>query len=675
MGPGRIAAATGLSMKPNYHLNFRTDIQGLRAVAILLVVLNHAHVPGFSGGFIGVDVFFVLSGFLISGILIKEHRQSGRIDYFAFIARRLKRLYPALFVVIVTTIFLASFVLSSYEYSQQAGSAPYAATWISNFYFVFSVNDYFAQLKARDLFLHTWSLAVEEQFYLLWPLVLISLFGLSVSSKGNVDRRLSLLSGLAILFVASLALSLYWSAENPVYSFYMMPARIWQFALGAALFVLLDREPIAGRLKAMAGYAVYSGIGLIIGGALFLDQQVTYPGYWALIPSLGTVLVLAGGAFRPDRAHNALLANPVMVWIGDRSYSWYLWHWPILVLGFAWFGQPGYFIIAVLVSISLLLATMSYRYIELPFWKGPLGNKPPLPVFASTLALMMLVVGLLPRAPEFLAVDVHQHGKPEMRDARNDLPIIYKQGCDTSISSAELQPCITTRLKARKTAVLIGDSIGVQWFSAFAETYRPPEWRLIVLTKSACPIVDQDYFYQKIRKTYLVCRQWRDAALSYVESIRPDVVFIGSDNGYEFTKTQWIEGTRRILDHLAPVSGRVVILPGTPWLYIDGPSCIEKQGRAGCSFKLPSRSKTSETAGYLASAAGGFGNTSVLSLNDLVCPGEICSARTRTGMPVYRDNKHLTDTFVRTLIPEIQARLQKIGAIQLFSSGPGATHP
>jgi len=646
-----------------YNLTHRDDIQGLRAIAIVLVVLNHAHVPGFAGGFIGVDIFFVLSGYLISGILIREHRQGGRIDYFAFIARRLRRLYPALFVVILTTIFLASLILSSYEYSQQAGAAPYAATWISNFYFVFSVNDYFAQLKARDLFLHTWSLAVEEQFYLLWPLILLSLFGLSVPTKGTMDRRSSLLSGLAILFIASLVLSLYWSSENPIYSFYLMPARIWQFALGAALFVLLDREAVSSRLEVMAGYAVYSGFGLIIGGALLLDQQVNYPGYWAMVPSLGAVLIIAGGSFQSERTHTPLLANPVLVWIGDRSYSWYLWHWPILILGFAWFGKPGYLITTVLVLISLLLTMLSYRYVELPFWKGSLANKPPVLVFATTLVLMVVVVGFLPKTPNFLAIDVSQHGKSEMHDARNDLPVIYKQGCDTSISSAELQPCMTTTRKARKTVVLIGDSIGVQWFSAFAETYRPPEWRLIVLTKSACPIVDQDYFYKKIRKTYSVCQQWRNAAISYVESINPDIVFIGSDNGYEFTKTQWIEGTRRILDHIAPVSGRVVILPGTPWLHIDGPSCIEKQGRPGCSFKLLPRSRANETAGYLASAANGFGNTSVLSLNDLVCPGEICSARTRSGMQVYRDNKHLTDTFVRTLIPAISQRFNKLGLL------------
>jgi len=661
-------------MNSRYSLRHRADIQGLRAIAILLVVLNHANVPGFSGGFIGVDVFFVLSGYLISGILIKEHRQSGRINYFAFIARRLKRLYPALFVVIVSTIFLASYVLSSYEYSQQAGSAPYAATWISNFYFVFSVNDYFAQLKARDLFLHTWSLGVEEQFYLLWPFVLLSLFGLSVSTKETRDKRLSLLSGLGILFVASLALSLYWSGENPAYSFYMMPARIWQFALGASLFVLLDRETVADRLEAMAGYAVYAGIGLIIGSALFLDQQVTYPGFWALIPSLGAVLVIAGGSFRSDRVQNTFISNPVMVWFGDRSYSWYLWHWPILVLGFAWFGQPGYFVIAVLISISLLLTTLSYRYVELPFWKGTLGSRPPLPVFASTLALMLLLVGLLPRAPALLAVDVPQRGKSDTRDARNDLPVIYRRGCDTSINSAEVLPCINTTQRTSKTAVLIGDSIGAQWFSAFSEIYTPPDWRLIVLTKAACPIIDRDFFYSKIRKTFTTCRQWRDGALDYVETIHPDVVFMGSDNSYyDFTKNQWINGTRRILDHLAPVSGRVVILPGTPWLHIDGPSCIEKQGRAGCSFKLPLRSRTSESAEYLASAAGGFGNTAVLSLNDLVCPGNICSARTRNGIPVYRDNKHLTDSFVRTLIPEIRARLQKMGLVRL-SKETGVNH-
>jgi len=650
-------------MNSRYSLRHRSDIQGLRAIAILLVVFNHAHVPGFSGGFIGVDVFFVLSGFLISGILIKEHRQSGRIDYFAFIARRLKRLYPALFVMLVTTILLASFILSSYEYSQQAGSAPYAATWISNFYFVFSTNDYFAQLKARDLFLHTWSLAVEEQFYLLWPLTLLALFGLSVSTNGQKGGRSSLLSGLAIVFVASLALSLYWTREYPLYSFYMMPARIWQFALGAALFVWLDRKPVPGGLNAFAGYAVYSGIGLIIGGALFLGQAMSYPGLWALIPSLGAVLVIAGGSFHSDNAQNAFLANPVMVWIGDRSYSWYLWHWPILVLGFAWFGQPGYLIITILVSISLLLTALSYRYIELPFWKGSIGNRPPLPVFASTLVVMGLVVGILPRAPALLSVDVHQHGNLKIRDARNDLPVIYKQGCDTSFTSAEIQPCITTKQKTRKTAVLIGDSIGAQWFSAFSAIYKPPQWRLIVLTKSACPIVDQDYFYQRIRKTYSVCRQWRDAALSYLESINPDVVFVGSDNEYEFTKAQWIEGTRRILDHLAPASGQIVILPGTPWFIMDGPSCIEKRGKSACSYKVPTNSPTSISTQYLAIAANKFKNVTILNLNDLVCPNLICREQLSDGTFVYRDNKHLTDTFVRSLVPPIRNKLEYIGLV------------
>jgi peptidoglycan/LPS O-acetylase OafA/YrhL len=649
-------------MEFHYSLSHRSDIQGLRAIAILLVVLNHAHIPGFTGGFIGVDVFFVLSGFLISGILIREHQQSGRINYFAFIARRLRRLFPALIVMLVGTIFLASFFLSGYEYSQQTGSVPYAATWISNLYFAFSVNDYFAELKAHDLFLHTWSLGVEEQFYLLWPIILSAVIGLSVSTRGQSGNRVSCLSGLFILFIASMALSLYWIGESPLYSFYIMPARIWQFALGAALFVWLDHEKVPAWLRERAVYAVVLGIGLIIGASLYLNQMMTYPGLWALIPSMGAALVIAGGTFDSNRSNGGILTNPAMVWIGDRSYSWYLWHWPILAMGFTWFGQTDYLTITALVSISLLLAMASYRYVELPFWKGPLGNKPPLPVIASTLGLMVLLVSILPRAPEYLALDMHKRNKPKMVNARNDFPITYKQGCDTSVGSAEVRPCITTKIKTRKTAVLFGDSIGAQWFSAISEIYKPPEWRLILLTKAACPIVDQDFFYRKIRKTFVVCRQWRDAALKYLESINPDVVFMGSDNTYyEFSKTQWIEGTKRILDHIAPVSGRIVILPGTPWLPVDGPSCIEKRGRAACSYKMPSRSPTSEATGYLASAAGKFGNVSVLSLNDLVCPNGICSALTHAGIPVYRDNKHLTDSFVRTLTPAISQRLRKLG--------------
>src|SRR2546421_330933 len=210
-------------------MTFRPDIEGLRAVAILLVVAAHAKVGGRAGGFIGVDVFFVLSGYLITGLLMQELAQHGSIDFAAFYARRLRRLLPSLIVVLVSTCLLAQQLLPAGEQAQQAMAAATAALWLSNFYFSFSTLEYFGPAAETNLFLHTWSLGVEEQFYLLWPALVLVLAG------GAGKRRLWTV--MPIVAAAGLLGCIAWTATQPMLAFYMMPARMWQFALGAVVFL------------------------------------------------------------------------------------------------------------------------------------------------------------------------------------------------------------------------------------------------------------------------------------------------------------------------------------------------------------------------------------------------------------------------------------------------------
>lgn len=272
-------------------LRYRADLQGLRALAIALVVLAHAGLPGLAGGFVGVDVFFVLSGYLISGLLLRERIATGHIRFLDFIARRLRRLLPALLTMLVTTTGLGLVLLSGHEFSEQTASVAYAATWTSNLYFALTTFDYFAELHLRDLFLHTWSLGVEEQFYLVWPLLTWLAVGLaerphaqSVSSPQRASRRRRLLMSTAAVFAASLALSLslYWSATNGLWAFYLTPSRVWQFALGAAVFIWfeVDRDaadPVHVRSPA-AWYGVqWGGIAVIAGSAVLLSPAVVYP--------------------------------------------------------------------------------------------------------------------------------------------------------------------------------------------------------------------------------------------------------------------------------------------------------------------------------------------------------------------------------------------------------------
>lgn len=306
---------------------FRSDLQGLRAIAILLVVLAHAHLPLLSGGFIGVDVFFVLSGYLISGLLIREQRLTGRIIFSRFYARRLKRLLPALIVMLLISTGAALWLLSAPEAYVQLASAPFAASWTSNLYFAFGALDYFNELAARDLFLHTWSLGLEEQFYLVWPPILLAIALLARRANTAARQRLIGWLGLGLLLLASLGLALAWTDTSPAAAFYLMPARLWQFALGALVFVALTDLPagysgILSHRPRLRRFAVWVALGLgltlIAGSALLLHPNLAYPGSWALAPSLGAAWVIAAGHGQSLRGGGPL-AHPVLVWLGDRS--------------------------------------------------------------------------------------------------------------------------------------------------------------------------------------------------------------------------------------------------------------------------------------------------------------------------------------------------------------------
>lgn len=386
-------------------LAFRPDLQGLRAVAILLVVAAHAGVPWFAGGFVGVDVFFVLSGYLITGLLVREFHAAGRIALLRFYARRLRRLLPALVVTVAVMATVAYWLLSPFEAQTQLASAPFAATWTSNLYFLFGSVDYFDELAARDLFLHTWSLGVEEQFYLLWPLLLLALLFIGPLGR-TVARRGLALALLSIVALASLGVSLYLSNRWPQAAFYLMPARIWQFALGAGVYLAFAEGKVRPGIlvsqlwriaRPMAWLALAAGLLLILGSAAGLHAGVSYPGYWVLLPSMGAALVIASGHGLAD-GRGGPLGHPVMVWVGDRSYSWYLWHWPVLMLGFS-LGLEGLVAETLgLVLLSLGAAIISYRYVELPFWKGRLSHGGALRVVLVSLLAMALLVAALVHA-------------------------------------------------------------------------------------------------------------------------------------------------------------------------------------------------------------------------------------------------------------------------------------
>ena len=648
---------------PHQGSTYRPDIQGLRAIAVLLVLFGHFGVPGFTGGFIGVDVFFVLSGYLITRLLLREQTSTGRIQYVRFISRRLKRLLPTLLLVMLSVSLVALVVLSEYEARIQSGSFAYAVTWTSNFFFALSNFDYFSPLQARDLYLHTWSLGVEEQFYLVWPILILSAHSLLLrnAKPANTRRRMGLI--LAGVALASLALSLYWSRTNALLAFYSMPTRAWQFALGAFVTLFLRdyaRSAVASEYRAGPvpnSVIAWLGMILIVGSAMVLHRQLHYPGYYALFPSIGAALIIAA-AHRPDATGvHEVLTNRYVVWVGDRSYSIYLWHWPLLVLTAQVNAGNEALRIAGLTAASILLAAISYRWVELPFWKGKLSSLiPSRAVLVSILAVLVTIASVQGVRRVYYGDDIAR-GFAIAYDARADMPSIYGQGCDTWYSDAVVIPCSNGDRETVSTAVLIGDSIGVQWHPALTEIFEAPQWRLITFTKSACPIVDEDYFYEEIKRTYRECSEWRDAVIDQLASIDPDLILIGSSATYDFSEQQWVNGSRRVLERLTQIAGRVVIIPGSPALSFDGPTCLSESADHERCEKVLSDSLHDDVADHLRTAALDFDNANVMDLNDLVCPDRRCAAMGDSAIVIFRDTQHVTSRYARTLIPDIRSRL------------------
>lgn len=665
------APAVTPTKPPNYRLGYRSDIEGLRAVAILLVVAAHARMTQFAGGFVGVDVFFVLSGYLITGLLVQEIRSEGRLDLRLFYARRLRRLLPGLLLMLLGACVFGRLLLAPGQQLVQASTAASAALWLSNFVFAFANVDYFGPNADSNLFLHTWSLGVEEQFYLVWPLLLALVAG-AWRGKIKVQRPTTIIATMALVLVLSLALSATWMRTQPLLAFYMMPARAWQFALGAIVFLQFG-SPAATVALAHGGnarrYALalraggWLGLAAILLAAMLIDGKTPYPGIWALCPSIGAALVLAAGAHSPDLAVGRLLSWRPLQAIGRISYAWYLWHWPILLLGATILDMGNPVNRIALAGLSLAIAVISYHAIETPIRKHAALLKRPGLAIAGGVALMILANALALRWHNATRDRMASAEMQRYETSRWDSPSIYGQGCDDWYFSDQVKFCAFGAADAPHTAMAIGDSVSLQWFPAYEQVFVKSGWRLLVATKSSCPMVDEPIFYPRIGREFSECDRWRNALLAQIAAIKPDVVVFGSTYTSAYTREQWTQGTERILKKLVPVSGRVFIMRSTPVLPFDGPSCLEPRSwlyrklspRAACTS--PARDAHSDSVfSWLGQAANSFANVKMIDMTDIVCPHGTCNAE-RDGIIVFRDSQHLTATFAASLAPALSQRL------------------
>lgn len=633
--------------------SFRPDIEGLRGIAILLVVAYHAGMPGFTGGFVGVDVFFALSGYLITGLLVAEREKKGKISLANFYARRAKRLLPASFVVILFTLFFTYIIFAPFEQQGIFKTAFTTALYFSNFYFLTNSTNYFADTPETNPFLHTWSLSVEEQFYLVFPLLI--LLALKYGS-----RRL-LLTIITFSGFVSFISCVYLTEYRQGWAFFSSPTRAWEFAAGALGVI------VAGfHSKRMGTLLGWGGLVLILGAAVFYGSKTPFPGWAALVPVIGTIAVLRSGS---DSPAGKILSNSILQFFGRLSYSFYLWHWIALVFAAALWNELSLPERLLCVLISLGIAQISYTFIEKPVrFSAVLARRPS---YGLIMAAVLTLIGAAGSFYLYRLAETNRY-KPEQLAfyMAREVPL-KAEVCSSKFAETSLKECVFGNFDSDKTVVLMGDSHLYQWFLPLQEIAERENWRLVTFFKNACTPVDVPFFYKGLGRRYYECEQWRENAFARIKEIHPYLIIASGfervspiDRSEEIPLERWTAGLTQTFDAFNASGAKVVYLRDTPFPGFDPLKCVARtrwqskwiDTKGACTFQRD-KALNDELAEAEKSVAENK-KVAYIDMNIYICPGKICEPTT-DGNLIYRDAHHLTNDFALRLGTFLNDELKK----------------
>lgn len=569
----------------------RRDIQGLRAFAVVVVVLEHLF--GWPhGGFAGVDVFFVISGFLITGILVREYEQTGHISFRRFYTARAKRILPAATLTLVATVVVGWLIAGRVRAESITWDAFWAFIFGANWNFAAQGTDYFQQDAAVSPLQHFWSLSVEEQFYFVWPWVLLGLLALWARRGPLTTQRVRTIAGIAIgvVIVVSLGIALVQSAAAPTSAYFSTVTRAWELGLGALLAVI---APAVARLPQSVRGTI-SGIGFVVmvASVFLVSSASVWPAPGALLPVLATVMVIAGGI--GGEVWNPILTNRVAVYVGDISFSWYLWHFPVIVFAhiidpnLGWKGQVAVF------ALGLLLAIAAYYAVERPLHRSPLwtprstrdgwrqwrhdSRRPVLLGTAGAAALVLVAVGAVAVMPRPAATDqIAVPAQGDRSDAQYALTTDIVAGLNATTWPDDIDQQLATSAQWDKTvrdcadpatfasdgcsfgsgervAYVVGDSLATAYVPVLREVL--PDWTIVQFTLNGCEF---NTLILASERSQPHCADRIDDAIAAVNEHRPDVVFVtsqwathrvaGAEKAVPFD--EWSAGAEAALDRLA----------------------------------------------------------------------------------------------------------------------------
>ncbi len=634
---------------------YRPDIDGLRAIAVLAVVAYHARASLLPGGFVGVDVFFVISGFLISGIIFTriDRQAFSLLDFYR---RRVQRIAPAMFVVVAVTLATAYWVLLPADSTDVARSSVFSVASLANLYFwLYPKQDYFAADSHELPLLHLWSLGVEEQFYLVWPLVLLAI--------GRAWRSRAFFLGAAIAAAGSFVLGDVLFTRDPSFVYYMMPTRAGELLVGALVsaFVLGNRAPAAPATRSLAGL---SGAAAIAAALFLYDESTIFPGVRALLPTLGTAALLFAGSQPGGSLVTRLLASKPLVAIGLISYSVYLWHWPLMA-----FYRYGYGELTVaaqwgLPALALMMGAVSYALVE-----RPVRRLRPAPLRAIVLgyvapAAVIGALGLVMVYGQRLGVPIHSArylAALSVVDAKTEAAEVFDYVCQRKlIRAADLADprCIVgPRTTAEPRVLVWGDSNAAHYIGVLGRAAERGGFSFRSIAADSCPpiLTDPAPFVDPRRRPD--CRAFVAAAGPAAQGF-PVVVLGATWTTYNEASPSFLPALTDTVNRLVEGGTFVLLLGKMPVFPRYDRRCLEKQVAfpfLTCPvWRLPLSEDVRSMNAALSGLAARSDAVEYFDMTPYLCPDGTCRSSGSDGEPLYYDASHISMAASWKLGEEIQ---------------------
>lgn len=673
----------------------RHDIQGLRALAVLAVIADHL-ISWPTGGFVGVDVFFVISGFLITGLLVREWQRTGTISFGGFYRRRVKRILPVSLLVLAVSLFASWLLFAGPRFASTAVDSLWAALFSANWRFLFQGNDYFQADGPVSPLRHYWSLAVEEQFYFVWPWILLgALIWCGRRGLSNLSSLRFASGVITALTVVSLAWALFESSTNPGAAYFSSFSRAWELGVGA---MLAFAAPVCGRIPD-ALRPVLGNLGLlgILLSVFLISPGDAFPAPGALLPVLATAMVIAAGSGGRQRFLTPL-TNPVSRYLGDISFSLYLWHFPVIVFLGALIPPHGKYYVVTALAVTLGLSVYSYRFVEDPIrrsaWlsstrrtyethttrdrtkSGKLRFIRTLAGFAAFAVLASGAVALRSSAtpippqskpgvtnsgvvpapvagPEGealqkeLAAAASATSWPEFNPSLEDLMSkdphpdrVLNCGTEGNHTAEE---CTFGPADAPKHAVLVGDSISQRWAFPLTKLYAENGWNIRIFGRPGCPF--NDYPMVKSPDEGARCSERKEQAIDFIERTKPDIVFVGNTmvpermpNGKVATGEDWQAGMQSILKKTSAAAKRVILSP--PPFDKDVRECYSPVRGPDACLGTVTQLWFDVSVGDAAAAAAS--DSVYVDTRALFCTPEGACPEFAGNVPVKKDHTHFT---------------------------------